>query len=108
MGIQAVSALGVLLFLVGVFALRMIGGFALGGLLARSTRATRVLLLMPLSIVAAVVAVQTLTTRTSVVLDARAIGVGLAAVLSLRRVPMGVVVVIAACTTALVRLSGWG
>jgi hypothetical protein len=102
------SPAGVVLFIAGVFALRMVGGFALGGVLAANDRATRALLLMPLSIVAAVVAVQTFTTKTSVVVDARAVGITLAAVLSWRRVPMGVVVVLAALTTALVRLTGWG
>jgi Branched-chain amino acid transport protein (AzlD) len=99
---------GLVLFVLGVLTLRVVGGFALGGLLAGSERAQRVLLLMPLSIVAAVIAVQTFTTKHSVVIDARVLGMAVAAVLSWRRVPMGVVVVIAACTTALVRLTGWG
>jgi hypothetical protein len=102
------SALGLLLFIVGVFALRMAGGFALAGSLAENDRVARLLLLMPLSIVAAVVAVQTFTTETSIELDARVVGVGLAAVLSWRRVPLGVVVVLAAAAAALVRLTGWG
>lgn len=102
------TAAGVVLFIAGVFALRMVGGFALGGVLAANDRATRALLLMPLSIVSAVVAVQTFTTKTSVVLDARAVGIVLAAVLSWRKVPMGVVVLLAASATALVRLAGWG
>lgn len=102
------NALGLVLFLGGVFALRMIGGFALGGLLAGNDRATRLLMLMPLSIVAAVVAVQTFAVKKDIVIDARIVGVGLAAVLAWRKVPMGVVVVLAATATALVRLSGWG
>ena len=102
------TVVGLLAFLGGVFALRMTGGFLLGGLMAGNERATRVLILMPLSIVAAVIAVQTFTTKASVVIDARVVGMAVAAALAWRRVPMGVVVVIAACTTALVRLTGWG
>ncbi len=102
------SVIGVALFLIGVFALRMIGGFALGSLLRRRARATRLLLLMPLAIVAAVVAVQVFTIKKDLVFDARAIGVGVAGLLAIRRLPLGVVVVIAAAVTAAVRLSGWG
>jgi hypothetical protein len=102
------SPLGALLFIGGVFILRMVGGFALAGALAEDERVARLLLLMPLAIVSAVVAVQTFTTKTSIVLDARVVGVGLAAVLAWRRVPMGVVVVLAAAATALVRVAGWG
>jgi hypothetical protein len=102
------SAAGLLLFLGGVFGLRMLGGFGLASVLGNDERWTRLLTLLPLSIVAAVTAVQTFTTRQSIVLDARAIGVGVAALASWRRLPLGVVVVLAAGTTALVRLTGWG
>jgi hypothetical protein len=102
------SAAGLLLFLGGVFGLRLLGGFGLGGLLGTDERWTRLLTLLPLSIVSAVMAVQTFTTRQSIVLDARAVGVGVAAVASWRRLPLGVVVVLAAATTALVRQTGWG
>ncbi len=102
------TALGTLLFIVGVFAIRMVGGFSLSGVLAGNERVTRLLLLMPLSIVSAVVAVQTFTKGTTLVLDARAVGIAVAAILSWRKVPLGVVVVIAALTTALVRQLGWG
>ena len=102
------TPVGLLLFLAGVAALRLTGGFALGGVIAGNDRVTRLLLLMPLSIVAAVIAVQTFTTRAHIVLDARIAGMAVAAGLAWRKVPMGVVVVIAACVTALVRAAGWG
>jgi len=102
------NAAGLVLFLAGVFAIRMVGGFSLGGVLAGNERIARLLLLMPLSIVAAVVAVQTFAVKTELRLDARVVGIAVAAVLSWRKVPMGVVVVIAAASTALVRLTGWG
>ena len=50
------TPVGMALFLVGVAALRLTGGFALGGVIAGNDRVTRLLLLMPLSIVAAVIA----------------------------------------------------
>lgn len=99
---------GLLIFLGGVFGLRMLGGFALGGLLGESERAARLLVLLPLAIVAAVIAVQTFTIRRSVVFDARAFGVGVAAFGSWRRWSLGLVVVLAAVTTALIRQTGWG
>jgi hypothetical protein len=102
------SVAGLAVFVAGVFALRMIGGFALGRLLGENERFTRLLALLPLSIVAAVVAIQTLATKQSVVLDARVVGVSVAAVASWKRMPLGLVVVLAAASTALVRRAGWG
>lgn len=102
------SPTGLVLFVVGVFVLRMLGGFGLGGLSGADERWTRLLSLMPLAIVAAVVAVQTFTTRQDLVFDARAIGVSAAGLASWGRLPLGVVVVLAALTTALVRQTGWG
>lgn len=99
---------GLAAFAIGVFALRQLGAFALGGILAGKERWARLLALMPLSIVAAVIAVQTFTTRQDIVLDARAVGVGLAAVASWKGMPMAGLVVLAAVTTALVRQTGWG
>lgn len=95
-------------FVVGVFLLRVLGGFTLGRVLAGNERWARLLSLLPLSIVAAVIAVQTFTTRQDLVVDARAIGVAVGAVASWRRLPLAVVVVLAAAVTALVRQTGWG
>jgi hypothetical protein len=103
-----VSVAGLLIFVGGVFGLRMIGGFALGRLLADNDRFARLLLLLPLSIVASVVAIQTFATKQSVVFDARVVGVTVAAVASWKRMPLGIVVVLAAASTALVRRAGWG
>ena len=102
------TAVGLVLFLAGVAALRLTGGFALGGVIAGNDRVTRLLMLMPLSIVAAVISVQTFTTKAHIVVDARLAGMVVAAGLAWRKVPMGVVVVIAASVTALVRAAGWG
>lgn len=101
------SSAGVVLFLVGVAGLRLTGAFALGSLIGGSERWARLLGLLPLAIVAAVVAVQTFTIRKDVMVDARAVGVAVAALAAWRRLPLGVVVVLAAATTALLRLAGW-
>jgi hypothetical protein len=103
-----VSVAGLLIFVAGVFGLRMIGGFALGRLLGENDRFARLLALLPLSIVAAVVAIQTFASKQDVVLDARVVGVSVAAVASWKRLPLGLVVVLAAGSTALVRRGGWG
>lgn len=101
------SALGLTLFLLGTFAVRVAGGFILGRQVNRNETFTRLAGLVPLSIVAAVVAVQTFTTRHSLVLDARVAGVAAACVASWRRLPMVVVVVVAALVTAGIRWLGW-
>lgn len=100
--------LGLMIFLGGVFATRMFGGFGLGALIGDSETWTRLLTLLPLAIVSSVVAVQVATTGRDVVLDARVVGVGLAAILAWRRVPLALVVMAAAAATALTRAAGWG
>jgi hypothetical protein len=55
-----------------------------------------------------VIAVQTFTTRRSIVFDARVVGIAVAAFAAWRRWPLAVVVLLAAVTTALVRQTGWG
>jgi hypothetical protein len=102
------NTVGLAGFVVGVFVLRMFGAFGLGAVLGNNERWTRLLGLLPLSIVAAVIAVQTFTTRQHVTCDARAVGVGVATLAAWRRVPLFAIVVLAAATTALVRQTGWG
>ena len=102
------SPAGLVGFVVGVFVLRMLGGFALPSMLDTNERVVRLLSLLPLSIVAAVVAVQTFTIGDQVTVDARAMGVGMAAFVSAKGLSLGGVVVVAAVTTALVRQAGWG
>lgn len=99
---------GLLLFLGGVFGLRVFGAFGLGGLIGDNERWTRLLALLPLSVVASVVAVQTFTVGRAVAIDARVVGVAVAAIASWRRLPLGFVVLAAAAATALVRFAGWG
>lgn len=102
------TPLGLIVFLIGVFVLRMFGGFALGSLIDESPAWKRLLDLLPLSLVSAVVATQVFTTSGALVLDARVVGITVAIALSLRRAPLAVIVVAAAAATAATRALGWG
>jgi branched-subunit amino acid transport protein len=69
----------------------------------------RVADLIPVALLAALVAVQVFATGGSLALDARAAGLGAAVVALLLRAPFLVVVVVAAVTAALLRIAfpGW-
>ena len=67
-------------------------------------RARRVADMLPIALLATLVALQTFTTGTRLVIDARAAGVGVALLAVLARAPFLVVVAFAVGTTALVRL----
>ena len=64
--------------------------------------------LLPAALLAALVATQTLAMDTSLVLDARVLGVSAAAVAVWLRAPFAVVVLVGAGVTALTRMLGWG
>ena len=64
--------------------------------------------LLPAALLAALVATQTVALETALVLDARVIGVGAAAVAIWFRAPFAIVVLIGAGVTALTRMLGWG
>jgi branched-subunit amino acid transport protein len=67
-------------------------------------RVQRVAALLPVALLAALIATQTFATGRSLTLDARAVGLGVAAVAVVLRAPFLVVVAVAAITTALMRL----
>ena len=67
-------------------------------------RVRRVAALLPIALLAALIAIQTFTDGRHLVLDARAAGLGAAAVAVLLRAPFLVVVVVACATAALIRL----
>jgi branched-subunit amino acid transport protein len=67
-------------------------------------RVQRVAALLPVALLAALIATQTFATGRSLTLDARAVGLGVAAVAVVLRAPFLVVVVVAGITTALIRL----
>jgi uncharacterized membrane protein len=64
----------------------------------------RLVAALPAAVLAAIVAVQTFSDGRSLVLDARAAGIAVAGLALWRRAPLLIVLVLAAATTALVRL----
>ena len=66
----------------------------------------RCLALIPAALVAALIVKDTFASGQQMVLDARAAGVGVAAFLAWRRVPLIAVIVAGAAVTALVRAAG--
>ncbi len=89
----------------GAYAFKALGFFVLG---RRSLPPAleRCLALIPAAVVSALVVKDTFSTGQSLVLDARAVGVAVAAIAVWRRVPFVVVIVIAAGVTAAVRALG--
>jgi uncharacterized membrane protein len=64
--------------------------------------------LVPAALLAALVANQTLVDGATMTIDARIVGVAVAAVAVALRAPFALVVLLGAGVTALVRLGGWG
>jgi branched-subunit amino acid transport protein len=95
----------VLALAVGAYAFKVLGLVVLGGRTVPPV-IDRCLALIPAALLAALVVKDTFTTGQSIVLDARAVGVGVAAVLAWRRAPLVVVIVAGAVVTALVRALG--
>jgi hypothetical protein len=87
---------------VGAYAAKA-AGLLLGPRVRRLARAEAWFALLPVSMLAALVAVQTFTMEQRLVLDARAVGVGVGAIAAWRRAPFVVVVVLAAASAATVR-----
>lgn len=71
-------------------------------------RTTRVTTLLPVALLAALVAVQTVVQGTALVVDARIAAVAVAVVALALRAPFLVVVVLGAATAAGLRALGWG
>ena len=94
-----------LLLAVGVYGQRLLGMVAIDTS-RLPPRLHNVLGAVPLAIIAAVVALQTATSAGSLVFDARAFGLGAAAICAWRRLPLAVVVVVAAAVTGAVRAFG--
>jgi uncharacterized membrane protein len=98
-------ALGLLA--VGTYLMKAVGPVASAGR-ALPDGLARFADLVPAALLAALVATQTFVSGTSLTLDARAAGVGVAAVAVALRAPFPVVVALGAAVTAVVRLLGWG
>ncbi len=95
----------VLLLAAGAFACKVIGLVVVG---ARRLppMVDRCLALIPAALLTALVVKDTLSTGNDIVLDARAVGVGMAVVAAWRRAPLVVVIVLGSAATALVRAIG--
>lgn len=87
---------------VAAYAFKAVGVLAFDGAPLRG-RMGRMVALMPAALLAALVAIQTVTDGRELVVDARLAGLGFATVAAWRRWPFVVVVVGAAAVTALVR-----
>ena len=92
--------LALCVFSVGNILTRSLGMFVLGSRVDVSAKWTKLVGLVPISVVSAVFAVQTLSTRDQIVFDSRVLGVAAAAIAVWRKAPMVVVVLIAAGVTA--------
>jgi branched-subunit amino acid transport protein len=90
------------LLAIGVYGQRAIGAVAIDT--ARlDQRWQRVISSLPLAIITAVIALQTVTTDRSFTIDARLAGIAVAGLCAWRRLPLLVTVLAAAATTALLR-----
>ncbi len=69
--------------------------------------AERCLALIPATLVSALIVSSTFADGSSLILDARAIGVASAVVAAWRRAPLVIVIVLGAAVTAAVRYFGW-
>jgi Branched-chain amino acid transport protein (AzlD) len=82
-----------------------LAGLSVPGRILDDRRVARISVLLPVALLATLVATQTLSTGRHLVLDARLAGLTAAATAQLLRAPFLVVVASAAATTALVRLA---
>jgi hypothetical protein len=106
-----VSGLG--LWLAILAAAVLVGALKLAGhliphRLLDDARVARTAGLVTVALLSALVAVQTATTGRTLVLDARAPALAVAALALVLRAPFIVVIVLAALTAAALRLAGWG
>ena len=96
--------IGILVGCLGCYLLKLAGVSVPHSVLQRP-RVHRISALLPIVLLAALVAVQTFSIGSALVLDARAAGLAVAGVAVWRRAPFLIVVGLAAVTTALVRLA---
>ncbi len=88
----------------GVAGQRLLGMFWAGPFLARRPVLGRLADLLPAAVIAGVIAQLTFVSDARLTVDARTVGLAVAAVMVWRRAPLTVVVIAAASATALVRL----
>lgn len=90
---------------VGCYLLK-VTGYVIPERVLESERLRRLTSLLPIALLAALVAVQTFSTGTALEIDARVAGVAAAIVALILRAPFLVVVLVAAATAALLRAGG--
>jgi len=90
----------------GCYAEKLLGFFLPHSVLDNQ-RIRRIFGLLPVALLAALVAVQTFAVGQTLVIDARVAGVAVAIVALILRAPFLVVVIAAAVTAALLRVLGW-
>ena len=83
-------------------------GYLVPAHLLEGARTKRITAALPIALLAALITTQTFVTGSTVVLDARAAAIVVAAVALLLRAPFILVVVLGAVTAALLRLAGLG
>lgn len=98
-----ISWVAMIVLAAGVYGQRL-AGMVVAEPSAGPSRWRDVLDVVPLAIITAVIALQTATSAGSLELDARLVGVAAAGLCVWRRLPLAVVVVVAAAVTALVRV----
>lgn len=84
-----------------------LAGFILPARLIESAGLRRLTSLLPVALLAALVAVQTFASGQALVIDARVAGLAAAIIALVARAPFIVVVLVAAITAALLRAGGW-
>jgi uncharacterized membrane protein len=99
--------LAIAVLAVGTLALKAVGPVAAAGR-ELPPRLELFVDLLPAALLAALVANQTFADGTTMSVDARVVGVAVAAVAVALRAPFALVVLLGAGVTALVRLAGWG
>ncbi len=92
---------------VGTYLIKSVGPFAAAGR-ELPPWLDRLSTLLPAALLAALVATQTVADGTTLTIDARLAGVAAAAVAVALRAHFGIVVLVGAGVTALLRLLGWG
>lgn len=98
------TTLSIVALVVAVWGQRLLGAFVIGPVLSRRPVVARAMGLLPAAVVMAVIVQLTVAEGKSLVLDARLAGMTVAAVLVWRRAPFIAVVLVAAATTALLRV----
>ncbi|MDQ1428118.1 MAG: hypothetical protein QOK39_1594 [Acidimicrobiaceae bacterium] len=81
-----------------------LAGLSVPARVLRDPRAARIAALLPVSLLATLIATQTFSTGRHLVVDARGAGLAVAAIAQLLKAPFLIVVASAAATAALVRL----